>query len=852
MVWLKERLVKIGSGLAKWPMPNLGAAMGGLQPVKSVGGKVLSSVRQRPYLYGSIGVFLSGLWWVSVSDVTTGDIIISSPAIYTRERLVNDRLREETRLKRILQTDTSDPGVAAVRSSRNATRLSLVEKEGYSAGSSAPPTEGKSETTSDTKTEEDQGKGGGNVVPRVSALEDFRDRQAYRDEVRDTLLETALDDRHDIEGNTVYRLKFDVTLLPRSRSKDWVVVFAEIARMSEGKDAEDDYRWLFNDWMSKYEEALNAAGQNEASSFRSTAVADEQVDRLMRFVTRQFEGEPAGNVRERLEVVDAEREKKEEMARELNRLLEEVDRKFRASASAPRPPDLKADPRAERARYQKALTAADEVFREKEAKARDFRIRVVEAEEEANRCDELFEVNSCRMAWTRRLRVLIEAYRDKHVPRASLGYALLRALLDRRTEEINAPPLSTSRVQRFLKAQLKCDDVKECRIVLLPKTGTGKEPSAKLVKDFGWELNHQAALYAYSATPRESAQRLLSSTSVGNRLALDLRGGLPSEYIQSLPRLMQWYDEKERRQTAMLRRPLVVGIADWVSQGDDGSEGKVGTTPEKARFGWIVGPRVEISASEDAVFRHVPTQMPLSAVVSVPGWWRHVLVRSHACWVSEDGPVSVGRSMGRWLRGSGSLVGLEECREAVGKRKGYRIVLPIVSEEISRVLGQDLVRRPFLKAPRALPVVRIGERASVLIEGGYLWRSTVVTLGGQPATSIEVLPNMQGIVATFDRVWAPTQMLNQSQCQDLGRTASSLGHSKGESEAVEPVQAAELRVWTSEGVTEPVTVCVRPQISDADHTGWRAEIPRKDKMPKADQPPSPRVGEVRRAPTAVD
>lgn len=835
MSWLKERLEKIGDGLAKWPMPNAGEGGSRLHSLKLVGGKLLSSARQHPLVLGSAAVLLGGWWWVAASDVTTGDIVISSPAVYTRERLVNDRLREETRLKRMLETDAFDPGLAAVRSGRNETRLTATEKESYSAGGSTPPTEGKGEksgssSNSDRRADESQGRGVGGVLPRVSALEDFRDRQAYRDEVRDTLLETALDDRHDIEGNTVYRLKFDVTLLPRSRSKDWVVVFAEIVRMSDDdKESIEDYRWLFHDWIMKYEEALNASEQNLASSFRSIAVADEQVDRLMEFLARPLPGEPERRqeeIRKRLQEADAEHEKNEAGAREAQRLLEEFDRKFDVSNSPLRPPDPGADPRAESDRYQRDLTASDKRFREKEAKARDLRVRVVEAEQRVERCDAPFEVNSCRMAWTRRLRVLIEAYRDKRVPGASLEYALLRALLDKRREEINVPPLRTSRVRIFLKADLRCDDLKECRIVLLA-TETGKDsknPSDELLRKFSKQLNRSAALYAYSATPRESAQRLLSS--VGSRLAVDLRAGVPSEYIQTFPRLMQWYDERERKQTAMLRRPLVVGIADWAGQGDGGGEGKAGSSPETARFGWIVGPRAETSASEEAVFRHVPTQMPLSAVVSVPGWWRHVLVRSQACWVSEDGPVSVGWSVVRWLRGSGTLVGFEECRKAVERKEGLPIVLPIVSQEISRVLGQDLVRRPFLKAPRALPVVRVGEEASLLIEGGYLWRSTVVTLGGQPANSIEVLPNMQGIVAKFDRVSAPTLMLSQSQCQGSG-------HSRGGPEGGESLQAAELRVWTSEGVTEPLTVCVRSGVPSADRAGRRGGTPRKDKDPQS-------------------
>ena len=44
------------------------------------------------------------------------------------------------------------------------------------------------------------------------------------------------------------------------------------------------------------------------------------------------------------------------------------------------------------------------------------------------------------------------------------------------------------------------------------------------------------------------------------------------------------------------------------------------------------------------------------------------------------------------------------------------------------------------------------QNASVIIRGSQLWRSTVVTLGGQQADVITILPNMEGVVATFKPV----------------------------------------------------------------------------------------------------
>jgi hypothetical protein len=71
--------------------------------------------------------------------------------------------------------------------------------------------------------------------------------------------------------------------------------------------------------------------------------------------------------------------------------------------------------------------------------------------------------------------------------------------------------------------------------------------------------------------------------------------------------------------------------------------------------------------------------------------------------------------------------------------------------------------------------------ATIVIPGIRLWRSTRVTLGSQRADRIEVLPNMEGIIAYFDEVLLPRV--------DTGRSEGNVP----------------LRVWTSEGMDDART-----------------------------------------------
>jgi hypothetical protein len=88
------------------------------------------------------------------------------------------------------------------------------------------------------------------------------------------------------------------------------------------------------------------------------------------------------------------------------------------------------------------------------------------------------------------------------------------------------------------------------------------------------------------------------------------------------------------------------------------------------------------------------------------------------------------------------------------------------------VIGNSVIAGPRINFA-SLPCYRTvpGYPLTLAIPGERLWRSTVVTLDGRKATQIEVMPNMEGLLATFD--------------QFASDPASSV--------------TRELSVWTSEG-----------------------------------------------------
>ena len=84
-----------------------------------------------------------------------------------------------------------------------------------------------------------------------------------------------------------------------------------------------------------------------------------------------------------------------------------------------------------------------------------------------------------------------------------------------------------------------------------------------------------------------------------------------------------------------------------------------------------------------------------------------------------------------------------------------------------------------------------------MIHGENLWRNPTVYLGTQPANSVAILPDMQGIVATFDKVIQP------------------VGWTKNQ-----PSEPVTVWVWTSDGNANAgtVTVYAKPASGSASST----------------------------------
>jgi hypothetical protein len=185
----------------------------------------------------------------------------------------------------------------------------------------------------------------------------------------------------------------------------------------------------------------------------------------------------------------------------------------------------------------------------------------------------------------------------------------------------------------------------------------------------------------------------------------------------------------------------------------------------------------------------VPVQHSLSAVVSVPSWWTALGVQIDTCWVDQqDEAFFSSRDAKRELCKSKHLT-----ESLHGDRTEYVVRLPGSPAELPRKFEYEIERVPRIEPSGSNPYLAeffVGQKnASLLIMGAELWRSTVVTMGSQKADKIEVLPNMKGIIARFDKVQVPDRKMNSMP--DSGGSAQVGCHTE-----------VGVHVWTSEGKTE--------------------------------------------------
>lgn len=590
-----------------------------------------------------------------------------------------------------------------------------------------------------------------------SPIDEFHDKLAYRNEIRSKIAENGLDERHDFSGNTLYNLGFDISVLPENDTSAWAMVEVEIIKPNPVeiiKFIENDFDSFLisveRDINSRYNEKLKTL---ECLNFGvNNGIGSTKEDKQGRDKTNDYVEQVFKKTDECFNKL-SDRDK-ESLILAINDLLN-------SKPVNPKTSQAQAQTFTS-AQQKKQITELAATFKAKSETASSNKknymlgqklLSIVEACQKGGYTSNVNKNFSLEKYCT--------AIQNGVGGNDSLGLIVyISAGIALRLDTVQAenPALK--------KLGLEIDDIDAgnkfaltapylyLSPVGLDASDIYNQASKDSTRDVIINKIREAVtnnlvntdMYAYAVTPAETVQRISDVASRQELTDFILSMNALVGSAAGIEQYLNVINSNQGVYNAIRRQPLVVGYT------------KMQSNNEPINLGWILGPKFSTSNDgKSAQFRHSATQQSVNAQISVPGWWPSFTIKTSYSWIDEHGNI-IKKSINKTTNSSKS------------------IVLPANLADITQSLNR------FSKSSKPNPQKdhtysgTLGSPASFLIAGDNLWRSTVVTLGGQKADRIEVLPSMKGIIAYFEKL----QLSGKNN----------------------------LRVWTSDGDADAGTVIV--------------------------------------------
>ncbi len=496
----------------------------------------------------------------------------------------------------------------------------------------------------------------------------LRDKLEYRNLIRTEILENALDDRHDLKGNTLLRFDLDAAVRPDDDTSAWAVITVEIDTKNWLQDCVKEE--LYEKWVKYVQTELR---ERTLLLLRNSFEA-----------ARANEGEAAPNKKDEAYIKGIVAFLPDYLLLGIQRDWLEKNNQYRPATSI---------------MVDKAMVG-------------------LEAAKRANKALQFSDKNERKKIYHE---IIYKEIIEVHESLIEHQFA----------DYINVQ--KTDKNELMIKLSLKQDPSGD------------KYDTTKFCK----KLLEKYDLFAYAPTPKESVQRISDVASRRNAselmLALSFLGGnsvagnLYSNYMKISEGIFQ----------AMRRQPLVVGFSNGTTSY---ATGRGEAEERRTSFGWILGPRFSIrNDGSESHFRHTVAFNSLSSVVSLPGWLENVEFKIKTQWVNDDGARYPSKP----------------------EEKTISVRLKPDMSTITDVLAKEPFREPRPHT-RQLLKWNEGAPATIVIPGQNLWRNPVVLLGSQQADEVTVLPDMRGIVAKFKEV--KLQRPRGSSERDIVVVWTSEGH----------------------------------------------------------------------------
>lgn len=705
------------------------------------------------------GLILFLLAALAFSCHHVASVYVSHPTVFDRRTLLPERHREVEWLE--TQLDAYKPE----------TPSGLIDNRGYSSTTGwVTISDGLAAPAVATTADDDEPKlptalpdPASIVATRVQRtnLELFESKRAYRDAVSSAIRQEMLDDSHDMRGFTMYELAFTVTIAPGSALDQQALVMLEVDRddgSPTGKDGSSDCKEI-------------SPPRKEGS------ISDDEFLRALEITQRTLIGELLESLdlvrRIAITLESASPQRIAEWRSGIASGLAQL-RTFDANNQQRDPPawfvEAKLHEKGDRRELLRELLSNTDSYLD------GATILQVVVPPEARRWG---------LAWATCLHAaqgVNQTLVEITGPSMNDGdwQSLHQALHPKQNGSENPNPEIAAEVDRFplsgrsvdnfvrdntvfsslssdsddvksaileMNAQLAIQDAAVARLRASLATAVLEvEKTVKIRALVGGSTRDTISKgepWILGVDPKELAQVVSSVTAQETLEDLGLGIGLDrgSADVQSLLRRIQ---REQLLAQSLLPMPRVVGFA-------FGSQ----------RAGWILGPRMVVDEEGDLSRRQTTNTYAVSLRVAVPVGCTKLVLRGGRAWIRNDARWTGDVDGGKLMLDDGSVV-TEIGKPADTKRlngldplwqgESLTVSLPLdqdAFDEFVRTSGNNGAG-PHVQSVEA-ELTDSAEKQSILIRGSQLWRNPQVYVGGRKADQVDVLPNMNGLLAVFEK-----------------------------------------------------------------------------------------------------
>lgn len=574
----------------------------------------------------------------------------------------------------------------------------------------------------------------------VNPIDEFRDRQAYRDILKTARNAASLDEQHDLDGNALLRLNFQATTLPGHKEPNVPGVVQ--VKLSQPEFTEQERRGIYAGWLSHINERINefdakkkefkpnptllaaaSLGNFELVYYdypKTSYDLDKCLGGLRLSPSRKPDSENCGSLvfaapafsgQTRTEGAFSSLSQYLALFRSFptpEALSERIRARSRLIVTGNGPTGLasgcRADPNVNFANNALAAGPASDEAKILHA-IRAAEVRTIGA-------SSLLELDRKAQIILRSNGQLIPEARDSLWPIIAEGYrqsALLLANFEQRAlGQENCGDNSIAARKAFREGLNRVEIPASFQIVL--------------------DSPYQA-VSVYDIAPREQAQQVSTVARNANSLGLALSiaaskpgagigGNLGANYVR----------QANGKAATIERAPTVVGYSM--------AQTEIASPPTTRVFGWVLGPKATIHPKGGRLeLEQSLSEYDLSADVSVPGWWPRIDLKVDALWAPNVASVTKGVVSG----GERNFT----VRRAINASD-----YDALTEKLTR-LGQPFTRSVEIRGTTGTKLSYC-KPTTIHLDGNTLWRATsALVLGKQLGSeAIRMSSDMGGIFLT--------------------------------------------------------------------------------------------------------